>query len=45
MDLIERLFGLAPDGGSGTMEAILLAVPLLMLALLASDRIVARRRP
>ncbi len=33
MDWIERLFGLAPDGGDGSLEALLVMVPLLVLAL------------
>ena len=28
MDFIERLFGLAPDGGSGMLEFLLLLVPV-----------------
>jgi hypothetical protein len=36
MDFIERLFGISPDGGSGALELMLLAVPLLILASLAS---------
>ena len=28
MDFIERLFGLAPDGGSGTLEMALFLIPL-----------------
>jgi hypothetical protein len=38
MDLIERLFGIAPDGGSGALELMLLAVPVLIVASLASYR-------
>ncbi len=29
MDFIERLFGIAPDGGSGTLEFILFAIPII----------------
>lgn len=29
MDFIERVFGFAPDGGSGTIEFLLFALPLL----------------
>lgn len=32
MDFIERLFGLAPDGGSGLFEFLLFAVPLAGIA-------------
>ena len=28
MDFIERLWGVSPDGGSGTLELFLLLVPL-----------------
>lgn len=28
MDFIERIFGIAPDGGSGVVEFLLAAVPL-----------------
>ncbi len=32
MDFIERLFGIAPDGGSGTLEFLLFALPLAVCA-------------
>jgi hypothetical protein len=32
MDLIERLFGLAPDGGDGSLEALIFVVILAVLA-------------
>ena len=28
MDFIERLFGIAPDGGSGNLEFLLFAIPI-----------------
>jgi hypothetical protein len=28
MDFIERIFGLAPDGGSGLLEVLLFVVPV-----------------
>jgi len=28
MDFIERIFGFAPDGGSGSLEALLFAIPI-----------------
>jgi hypothetical protein len=34
MDFIERVFGMAPDGGSGLLEAALFNVPILGLVLL-----------
>lgn len=35
MDFIERIFAIAPDGGSGSLELLLLAVPLAGIAYLA----------
>jgi hypothetical protein len=29
MDFIERLFGLSPDGGSGSLEVLLFLVPIV----------------
>jgi hypothetical protein len=34
MDFIERIFGISPDGGSGSLELLLLLIPLSGLALL-----------
>jgi hypothetical protein len=34
MDFIERLFGFSPDGGDGSFELLLFAIPLAVLALL-----------
>jgi MYXO-CTERM domain-containing protein len=28
MDFIERIFGIAPDGGSGSLEFLLFALPI-----------------
>lgn len=50
MDFIERIFGFAPDGGDGSVEFLLFAIPLAGIAYLlwrrrqqrASD---AERRP
>jgi hypothetical protein len=41
MDFIERLFGFAPDGGSGALEFLLFAVPIAGIGYLALRR---RRR-
>ena len=30
MDFIERFFGISPDGGSGSLEAMLLTLPLVI---------------
>jgi len=35
MDFIERIFGLAPDGGSGATEVAIVLVPIVALALVA----------
>ncbi len=43
MDFIERIFGISPDGGSGSLEAMLLFVPVAAtIAYIAYRR---RRRP
>lgn len=34
MYLIEQLFGLSPDGGSGSVEFLLFAIPVLGVGLL-----------
>ena len=34
MDFIERIFGFAPDGGSGALEFLLFAIPIAGLAYL-----------
>lgn len=41
-DFIEKLFGVSPDGGDGSFEFLLFAVPLAGIALIAAFR--ARRR-
>jgi hypothetical protein len=38
MDFIERIFGLAPDGGSGSLELLLFLIPLAGLAWLIRHR-------
>ena len=38
MDFIEKLFGLSPDGGSGTFELLLIAVPVVGLCYFALRR-------
>ena len=34
MDFIERVFGFAPDGGSGSLEFLLFAIPVAGIAYL-----------
>ena len=38
MDFIERIFGFAPDGGSGALEFLLFAIPIAGLCWLALRR-------
>ncbi len=35
MDFLEKLFGFAPDGGDGTFELLLFALPLAGIVALA----------
>jgi hypothetical protein len=44
VDFIEQLFGFSPDGGSGSFELMLLAIPVLGLLYLAATRAIKRRR-
>ena len=47
MDFIERIFGISPDGGDGTTEALYVMVALAIVALVAARpmlrRLAARR--
>ena len=43
MDFIERLFGFSPDGGDGSFELLLFAIPLVAVALLYWRRTISRR--
>ena len=38
MDFIEKLFGFAPDGGSGSLEFLLFLVPIAGIVYVASRR-------
>lgn len=38
MDFIEQLFGISPDGGSGSFEFLLFAVPVALLLMRAAWR-------
>jgi hypothetical protein len=38
MDFIERIFGIAPDNGSGSLELLLFLIPLVGLVLLYKYR-------
>ena len=44
MDFIERLFGFAPDGGNGSLELLLFAIPIVGLAILYVARRQRRRK-
>ncbi|CAN5407189.1 hypothetical protein BH10PSE7_BH10PSE7_34170 [soil metagenome] len=33
MDFIEKIFGVSPDGGSGSLEFALFVVPVVILAM------------
>jgi len=48
MDFIERIFGFSPDGGDGSFEFLLFAIPLagiVYLALRRRRRKAGQRRP
>ena len=46
MDFIEKLFGVAPDGGSGGLEFLLLALPAAGIAFsVIRKRARDKRRP
>jgi len=38
MDFIEKIFGMAPDGGSGALEFLLIAIPIAGICYLAFRR-------
>jgi hypothetical protein len=44
MDFIERIFGLAPDGGSGSLEFLLFLIPLAGLTWLITYRRASRKQ-
>ena len=41
MDFIETLFGISPDGGDGSLEALWIGAIVVVLALAFRQRIVA----
>jgi hypothetical protein len=47
MDFIERIFGIAPDGGSGSLEAMLFILPVGIAVIVVAfrNRSRFRRRP
>jgi hypothetical protein len=44
MDFIEKIFGFAPDGGSGTFELLLFAIPIAGICYLVLRRRLRRQR-
>ncbi|HEY9569028.1 MAG TPA: hypothetical protein VIR38_13120 [Thalassobaculum sp.] len=48
MDFIERIFGISPDGGDGSTEAMYIAVAVAIVVLVVARpllrRMMARRR-
>ena len=38
MDFIERIFGIAPDGGSGALEFLLFVIPIAGICLMYRAR-------
>jgi hypothetical protein len=43
MDFIEKIFGFAPDGGSGAFEVLLFLIPVVGLYLLYKRHTAARK--
>lgn len=44
MDFIEQLFGFSPDGGSGVVEFLLLAIPVVAVSVMYWMRLMRSRR-
>jgi hypothetical protein len=44
MDFIERIFGISPDGGSGSFEFLLFALPIVGICLIYIYRSRAKAR-
>jgi hypothetical protein len=44
MDFIERIFGIAPDGGSGSLEFLLFAIPIIGIAYLIARHRYRRKK-
>ena len=45
MDFIEKLFGVSPDGGDGSLETLWLAAIVIAVCALAFRRRIAARKP
>jgi hypothetical protein len=44
MDFIERIFGVSPDGGSGSFEFLLFAIPIIAIVAIWAFRNRSRRK-
>ncbi len=44
MDFIERIFGVSPDGGSGSFEFLLFAIPIIAIVAIWVLRNRSRRK-
>jgi hypothetical protein len=42
MDFVERIFGISPDGGSGSYELLLFLIPIVAVVILWRARTVGR---
>jgi hypothetical protein len=43
LDFIEKLFGIAPDGGDGSLEALVLSAIVVVAVAFASRRLIRAR--
>lgn len=42
MDFIEQIFGVSPDGGSGTLEFLLFLIPLAGVCIFAAIKVMRK---
>ena len=42
MDFIEQIFGVSPDGGSGTLELLLFLIPVAGMCIIAANKLMRR---
>jgi hypothetical protein len=42
MDFIEQIFGVSPDGGSGTLELLLFLIPIAGMCIIAAKKLMRR---
>jgi len=43
MDFIEKIFGISPDGGSGSFELLLFMIPIVGIVILCRMRTKSRK--